>query len=87
MDASRWLKKLRARPKSLVEAYVKRYAVTETVASEELASIGYYDEVLIQEYEKKGIEWEYRVEPLSGEMIVVPKETEDHELYEYYHTF
>lgn len=44
--------------------------------------LGYYDENLIQRYEKAGIKWGYRVEPLSGEMLVVPEGTEDYELYE-----
>ena len=75
----------RTKQNSLVEAYSKRYAVTELVAREELTSIGYYEEILIQEYENEGVQWEYRVEPLSGEMIVVPLGTEEHELYEHYH--
>jgi len=45
-------------------------------------SIGYYDDIMIQEYEKEGIKWEYKVEPLSGDMFVVPEGTEGHELYE-----
>ncbi|MES9906563.1 MAG: hypothetical protein ABW168_28260 [Sedimenticola sp.] len=80
-DATRWLQS-RALPKDLVEAYLKRYAVSEIVARDELMSIGYYDEIMIQEYEKEGIRWEYKVEPLSGDMFVVPEGTEDHELYE-----
>ncbi|MCP3908594.1 MAG: hypothetical protein GY712_11320 [Oceanicoccus sp.] len=85
-DATRWLQQLKTRPASLVDAYSKRYAVTKLLAREELIAIGYYDDLLIQEYEKEGIEWEYRVEPLSGDMIVVPIGTEEHELYEHYHT-
>ncbi|NHN39990.1 hypothetical protein G8764_22055 [Pseudomaricurvus alcaniphilus] len=86
-DATRWLKQLRNFPENLVEAYSKRYKVSEIDAREELVGIGYYEAVLIQEYEKIGIEWEYRVEPLSGDMIVVPKGIEEHELYEHYRTF
>lgn len=85
-DATRWLQQLRTRPASLVDAYSKRYAVTKLVAKEELIAIGYYDDLLIQEYENEGIEWEYRVEPCSGEMIVVPIGTEEHELYGHYQT-
>jgi hypothetical protein len=79
-NATRWLQQLRTRPASLVDAYSKRYAVTNFVAREELVSIGYHDDILIQEYENDGIEWEYRVEPLSSEMIVVPRRTAEHEL-------
>ena len=85
-DAKRWLQQLqKTKPDRLVEAYSKRYAVTKLVAREELIVIGYYEEILIQEYENEGVQWEYRVEPLSGEMIVVPAGTEEHELYEHYH--
>ncbi len=80
-DATRWLQSC-ALPRNIIEAYSKRYAVPEIVAREELMSIGYYDEIMIQEYEKEGIKWEYKVEPLSGDMFVVPEGTEDHELYE-----
>ena len=80
-DAARWLRS-RALPANLIEAYSKRYAVPEVVAREELMSIGFYDEIMIQEYEKEGIKWEYKIEALSGEMFVVPEGTEDHELYE-----
>ena len=86
-DAIRWLQKSQKnKPASLVDAYSKRYAISKLDAREELISIGYYEDILIQEYEKDGVQWEYRVEPLSGEMIVVPVGTEDHELYEYYYT-
>lgn len=76
-----WLQS-RCLPENLIEAYAKRYAISEVLARDELMSIGYYDEILIQEYEKEGIEWEYKYEPLTGEMFVVPAGTEDHELYE-----
>jgi len=80
-DAERWLRS-RSLPENLVESYAKRYSVSEIIASEELMSIGYYDDILIQKYENDGIEWEYMIEPLSGEMVVVPKGTEEDELYE-----
>ena len=80
-DAKRWLQS-RSLPENLVESYSNRYSVSEIIASEELMSIGYYDDIFIQDYEKDGIEWEYMVEPLSGEMVVVPKGTEEDELYE-----
>jgi len=70
--------------KNFIEAYSKRYAVCEMVARDELISIGYYNEITIQEYEKEGIKWEYVVEPLSGEMYLVPEGTEEYELYEQY---
>ena len=66
----------------MLEAYSKRYGVGHTVAWDELVSLGYYDEICIQQYEADGIEWEYKVEARSGDMFVVPKGTEDHELYE-----
>ena len=86
-DAIRWLRRLQKhKPTSIVEAYSRRYAVNTVVAREDLISLGYYAEILIQEYENEGVQWEYRVEPLSGEMIVVPVGTEEHELYEDYYT-
>ena len=80
-DARRWLEN-RPGQKDLVASYSKRYGVSADVAEKELLTLGYYDEILIQRYEKAGIKWEYRVEPLSGEMLVVPEGTEDYELYE-----
>ena len=41
-----------------------------------------FNDKLFSVYEKEGVEWEYKVEPLSGDMVVVPKKTEDHEIYE-----
>ncbi len=68
-------------------AYSKRYGVNALIADEELTALGYYDELCILHYEKEGIEWEYKVEPLSGDMVVVPKGTEEHELYEIHGLF
>ena len=79
-DAKNWL--ARHPQKDLLAAYSKRYGVNITIADTELTTLGYYDELFIQHYEKEGIEWEYKVEPLSGDMVVVPKDTKDHELYE-----
>jgi len=84
-DAKKWL--FNHPQKDLIFAYSKRYGVSSQIAEDELMQIGYYDELFIQHYEKKGIEWEYRVEPLSGEMLVVPKDTEDHEIYEIHGLF
>jgi len=81
-DARRWLQSREGPRKALLEAYSKRYGVGHTVAWDELVSLGYYDEICIQQYEADGIEWEYKVEARSGDMFVVPKGTEDHELYE-----
>ncbi len=84
-DAERWLSN---HPQvDLISAYSKRYGVGEPIASHELMAIGYYEELCIQDYEKKGIEWEYKVEPLSGEMVVVPTGTEEHEIYEIHGLF
>jgi len=84
-DAKKWL--LSHPQKNLISAYSKRYGVSSQIAEDELIQLGYYDELYIQHYEKEGIEWEYRVEPLSGEMVVVPKDTEDHEIYEIHGLF
>jgi hypothetical protein len=79
-DAKRWLQSCAA-PKNLTGAYSKRYAVSEPTARDELITIGCHDDIMIQEYEKQGVKWEYMVEPMSGEMYVVPKGTEEYELY------
>jgi hypothetical protein len=44
----------------------KRYAASEAVAWEELAALGCFEQLTIEAYEWEGIEWECRVEPLSG---------------------
>ena len=69
----------------LLVSYSKRYGESDAVAEEELMALGYNDEILIQRYEKEGVKWEYRVEPLTGEMVVVPEGTEDYELYELFY--
>ncbi len=81
-DATRWLQSRECRCKSLVESYAKRYAVSEQTACLELMELGYYDEICIQNYESEGVEWEYRVDGRSGDMFVVPKGSEEHEMYE-----
>ena len=85
-DAKKWLQS-NSFPKDLITAYVKRYAVTEAVASSELMEIGYYDELQIQAYQKEGIKWKYQVEPLSGDMFVVAEDAEEYELYETHSIF
>ncbi len=84
-DAEKWL--IIHPQKDIISAYSNRYGVTKNIAEEELMRLGYYDEICIQQYEKDGVEWEYRVEPLSGEMVVVPKDTEDDEIYEIHGLF
>lgn len=84
-DAKKWL--INHPQKDLIAAYTKRYSVDSDIAEEELMQLGYYDELYIQYYEKEGIEWEYRVEATTGDMVVVPKDSEDHEIYEIHGLF
>ena len=84
-DAKRWL--FKHPQKDLISSYSKRYGVNHNIAEDELMHLGYYDVLHIQYYKKKGIEWEYRVEPISGEMVVVPKDTEEHEIYQIHGLF
>lgn len=81
-DAARWLAAGGCTGKPLVATYSKRYGVSEQIARDELVDLGFYDDLCIDAYEQDGIEWEYKVEPLSGDMYVVPKGTEEHEMYE-----
>ena len=81
IDAKKWLRTPNCPQKKLVESYMKRYRINESMALFELAKLGYRDELTIAQYEKNDVEWKYMVEPLSGEMVVVPEETEEHELY------
>jgi hypothetical protein len=79
--ARRWLK-VGARYKGpLTDTYMKRYGVERWLAQEELMSLGCRDKVLIENYERQGIEWEIKVDGYSGDMKVVPKGTPDHELH------
>lgn len=80
-DAVKWLSNIGI-PDDLVGSYSKRYGCSMVDAQTELIEIGYYDEIYIQSYEKNGIEWEYRVEPRSGEMVVVPKDSGEYEIYQ-----
>jgi hypothetical protein len=84
-NAKKWL--VNHPQNDLITAYSRRYGITSQVAKDELMKLGYYDDLHIQHYEKEGIEWEYRVEPLSGEMVVGPKGSEEHELYEIHGLF
>jgi hypothetical protein len=84
-DAKKWL--ANHHQNDLIAAYCKRYGVESEIAEDELIQLGFDDEVYIQHFEKEGIEWEYRVEPISGEMVVVPKDIEEHEIYEIHEFF
>ena len=84
-DAKKWL--LNHTQKDLIASYTKRYGVEVAIAEGELIELGYYDDICIQHYENEGIEWEFRVEPTSGDMVVVPKGTKDHEIYEIHGLF
>ncbi|MGI9331671.1 MAG: hypothetical protein ACR2RL_00790 [Gammaproteobacteria bacterium] len=80
-NARKWL--LKERPKVLLSKYAERYGVPESVAFLELLQLGYGDEVQIEEYERSGIAWEYKVDGYSGEMKVVPLGTPDWDLHLY----
>ena len=69
------------RPNGVLEAYCSRYKVSEAVACNELFELGYGDDLRIEQYERDGIEWEYKVDGYTGEMKVVPKGTPDWELH------
>jgi len=81
VDARKWLKRQNRPNNKLIELYMKRYGINESIAFFELMTLGYRDELMIAQYEKDNIEWKYIVEPLSGEMLVVPAGTQEHELY------
>jgi len=81
-DAERWLGS-RETPAELVAAYAKRYGVEAADASSELMQLGYRDTLAIQGYKRDGIAWKYRYEPLMGELLPVPVETEDWEMFPY----
>ena len=80
-DARRWLLSRDGPYQDYVSRYVKRYGVSEAVAKDELYALGYHDKVLQEELEAQGIRWEYIVNPLTGELVLVPEGTEEHELF------
>jgi len=82
-DAKHWIASS-GNLENLVESYSKRYGVNKIDASDELMEIGYYDDILIQEYEKEGVKLEYKVDTLSGDMFVVPEGCSEKELYDYH---
>ena len=81
-DAKRWLR-TGVRAMLLTDAYMKRYAVDRWIAQEELMQIGYKEIVQIENYEREGIAWEFKVDGYTGDLKPVPKGTEDHELHLY----
>ena len=81
-NARRWLRQ--GAPTNLLEAYVKRYRVSHYDAYVELHTLGHREQLAIESYEKDGVEWEYKVELLSGNMLVVPKGTPEWELPQYW---
>ena len=81
-DAKRWLR-TGVRAMLLTDAYMKRYAVDRWIAQEELMQIGYKEIVQIENYEREGIAWEFKVDGYTGDLKLVPKGTEDHELHLY----
>lgn len=81
-DAKRWLR-TGVRAVLLTDAYMKRYDLERWVAQEELMQIGYKETVQIENYERQGIVWEFKVDGYTGDLKPVPKGTEDHELHLY----
>lgn len=79
-DARKWLLSKDGPHRDYVARYVKRYGVAESVAKTELYALGYYDDVYREELESQGINSEYILNPLTGELVLVPEGTEEHEL-------
>jgi len=73
----------KSKPKKLVPWYSKKYKVSLQVAKNELSSLGFYDEVMIESFEEEGIKWKYMEDGYSGIAKVVPEGTEEWELYQY----
>ena len=80
-DARKWLSSRDGPHRNYVSRYVKRYGVEESVVEEELYALGYYDNVYSEELAARGINVEYIVNPLTGELVLVPEGTEEHELF------
>jgi hypothetical protein len=51
--------------------------------TQRLVQLGYQDTLSMQEYERQGIAWEYRVGGYSGDMKVVPRGILDWDLHLY----
>lgn len=80
-NAEKWLTS-RERPQShIIGSYTKRYAVKLDLARDELISLGFHEEVFMEEMEKQGKKVEHIVNPLTGELVLVEAETEEHELF------
>ena len=61
-------------PNDLFSAYVKRYGIPRNEGHIELLELGYGEILTMYAYGQDGIEWEYKIEPISGDMLV-PKGT------------
>lgn len=81
-SAKRWLQNL-VKIDDLCNAYAKRYKIDKAVAFLELCQLGYKEELIIQGYDKEGIEYEFMYDPYVDEMKAVPKGTEEWELPEF----
>ena len=68
-------------PIDLIQWYKNKYKISATDAEYELYEIGYYDDIKIQKITADGGDYEYMVDPLSGDMKVVPKGTSESDLY------
>lgn len=80
-NAKKWLRQ--QWPDNFEQAYCRRYSVSEAVAIAELAALGYWDEMQIQSHQQAGTEYEYRYDGYADVMKVVPKETEEWELFSF----
>ena len=80
-DAARWLESKEGPNCKYIEHYSKRYGVDSEVAREELFELGFSEAVFIEELENDGKDYEYIVNPLSGELVLVEAGTEEHELF------
>ena len=80
-DAKKWLMSKDGPHQKYLSRYIKRYGVDELVAREELYALGYYENVYMEDLEAQGLNYEYIVNPLSGELVLVPEGTEEHELF------
>ncbi len=69
------------RPKKIIPWYSKRYKVSIEDAKVELMQLGFYDEVMIECYENDGVDWIYMEDGYTGDTKVVPKGTEECDLY------
>jgi len=81
-NAENWL--VNHQPRNLVKSYAKRYNISPEKAEKELIQLGWEDQIRIEEYEKEGIEWEYRYLGYTGEFVVAPVGADEWELYEFW---